>query len=139
MFGRRKNSDVGTVTTTYTETTSRRPSVNYILASLLTLAGAVLLWLCAFSTPFIRSIYYIGLRGGDADRLGTFGYCVRRGSIRCIQKVGVSRELLVSFAMSSWPVDLPRPALCVFFPLRHSFCSTTTPSSPVTLTVSPGP
>lgn len=94
MFGRRKNSDVGTVTTTYTETTSRRPSVNYILASLLTLAGAVLLWLCAFSTPFIRSIYYIGLRGGDADRLGTFGYCVRRGSIRCIQKVGYNYPLI---------------------------------------------
>jgi len=89
MLGRRKES-VGTTTTAYTGETRRRPSINYILASLLTVAGAVLLWLCAFSTPFIRSIYYVGLADGNADRLGTFGFCFRRGVIVCQQEVGVS-------------------------------------------------
>lgn len=86
MFGRSKDTD------TYVETRRSKPSVNYIIASLLTLAGAVLLWLCAFSTPFIRSIYYIGLLGGDADRLGTFGFCAFRDGVDgCINKqVGVS-------------------------------------------------
>ena len=70
-----------------------RPSINFLLASLLTVAGAVLLWLCAFSAVYINSIYYILMRDRVGDRLGTFGYCVTRGEVfGCSEsQVGVSK------------------------------------------------
>jgi hypothetical protein len=72
--------------------TRTRFPLNLALATLLTLAASVCLWLAAFSTPFIKRIYYLGInREGGSTKFGTFGYCYGVDDVRCIPRdVGVS-------------------------------------------------
>lgn len=72
--------------------TRTRFPLNLAVATLFTLAACVCLWLAAFSTPFIKRIYYLGInRQGGSTRFGTFGYCYGVEETRCIPRdVGVS-------------------------------------------------
>jgi hypothetical protein len=73
--------------------TRRAFPLNLTLATLLTLAASVCLWLAGFSTPFIKRIYYlvINQEGGDT-KFGAFGYCHGGDSLsQCSNRaVGVS-------------------------------------------------
>lgn len=84
-------STMADVTAVPVHTRSRFP-LNLAVATLFTLAASVCLWLAAFSTPFIKRIYYLGInREGGSTKFGTFGYCYGMEEIRCIPRdVGVS-------------------------------------------------
>ncbi|KAJ9110990.1 hypothetical protein QFC20_002757 [Naganishia adeliensis] len=76
--------------------TRTRFPLNLAVATLFTLAASVCLWLAAFSTPFIKRIYYLGInRQGGSTRFGTFGYCYGVEETRCIPRdVGYRHDLI---------------------------------------------
>ncbi|KAI5451755.1 hypothetical protein NCC49_001402 [Naganishia albida] len=74
------------ITAAAVHTRTRFP-LNLALATFLTLVASVCLWLAAFSTPFIKRIYYLGInRQGGSTKFGTFGYCYGVDDVRCIPR-----------------------------------------------------
>lgn len=88
------------ITAAAVHTRTRFP-LNLALATFLTLVASVCLWLAAFSTPFIKRIYYLGInRQGGSTKFGTFGYCYGVDDVRCIPRdVGVSLFLPLSLRL----------------------------------------
>lgn len=77
--------------------TRRAFPLNLTVATMLTLGGAVYLWLAGFSTPFIKRIYYLRInQEGGGSKYGTFGYCAGGDLARCSSRsVGVSACLVL--------------------------------------------
>lgn len=66
----------------------------YLESAISTLVGTILLFLCTFSTPFIKGLYYAKTTERELIRLGTFGFCKGQDGQTCSgPSIGVSMGL----------------------------------------------